>query len=138
MLAGDYLCYHHLAHDRGIEPFCPLCRVQNTPSEQTPIEDIVHLLSQCNGTKDTRDRLVPDLLNTVASYFPDNLLLCSPTHAQFCQFLLDCTSLNLPNSLRIPCDHPGFNQITRQCSNLIFAIHRQRNKQLKRLGCIST
>ena len=26
MLAGDYLCYYHLAHDRGTEPYCPLCK----------------------------------------------------------------------------------------------------------------
>ena len=139
MLAGDYLCYHYLAHDRGIEPYCPLCKGLSGPhpSEQPPIEDMVHVLTLCKGTKDTREGQIPDLLNTVAHYIPDNLLLSTPTHQQFTQFLLDCTSLNLPTNLRIPSNHPGFLDITRQCSKMIFAIHRHRMKQLSSLGCIA-
>ena len=136
MLAGDYLCYYHLAHDRGTEPYCPLCKDLTAPA-QTPTEDMVHLLTLCKGTKETRDRLLPDLLNPVASHSPDNLLLSFPPDKQFTQFILDCTSLNLPNKLRIPSNHPGFNNITRQCSRYIFAIHKHRSSQLQSIGCIA-
>ena len=145
ILSGDYLCYSNLAHDRGIEPFCRLCQAA-APSdrcsdqgqqEQTPIEDIIHLLTQCRATKDTRDRYIPDLLNHVADYIPSNHILFNPTHAQLTQFILDCSSLNLSNDLRIPTDHPGFIHITKFCSRLIYAIHRDRTKQLKSLGYIA-
>ena len=139
MLAGDYLCYYYLAHDRGTQPYCVLCKGLPGPNPPAvpPIEDMVHVLTQCRGTKDTREELIPDLLNTVAIFNPDNLLLFNPTDNQLTQFLLDCTSLNLPNNLRIPSNHPGFHDITRQCSKMIFAIHRQRTKQLKIIGCIA-
>ena len=91
ILSGDYLCYSNLAHDRGIEPFCRLCQAAAPPEqgqqEHAPIEDIVHLLTQCKATKDTRDRYIPDLLNHVADYLPSNQILCNPTHAQLTQFI---------------------------------------------------
>ena len=81
MLAGDYLCYYYLAHDRGTQPYCVLCKGLSGPNPPAlpPIEDMVHVLTQCRGTKDIREELIPDLLNTVALYNPDNLLLFNPT-----------------------------------------------------------
>ena len=145
ILSGDYLCYSNLALDRGIEPFCRLCQAA-APSdrcsdqgqqEQTPIEDIIHLLTQCRATKDTRDRYIPDLLNHVADYIPSNHILFNPTHAQLTQFIFDGSSLNLSNDLHIPTHHPGFIYITKYCSRLIYAIHRDRTKQLKFFGYIA-
>ena len=139
LLSGDYLCYSQLAHDRGSDPLCRLC-LNLAPlidPSQAPAEDIVHLLTQCRATRDTRDRHLSDLLNSVADHHPNNLLLTNPSHIQLTQFLLDCTSLNLPNDMRIAANHPGFIHITMHCSKLIFAIHKDRSKQLKTLKCIA-
>ena len=139
LLSGDYLCYSQLAHDRGTDPHCRLCQnfAPLTDPTQTPAEDTVHLITQCKATRDTRDRHLPDLLNTVADHHPTNILLSNPSHFQLTQFILDCTSLNLPNDMRIAANHPGFIRITMHCSKLIFAIHNDRSKQLKTLKCIT-
>ena len=89
MLGGDYLSYATLAHDRGLEPHCRLCR--ELSHHPTPAEDLVHILTRCKATAETRCRVLPDLLNTVAKSLPDNKLLCSPTHEVLTQFILDCS-----------------------------------------------
>ena len=135
LLAGDYLCHSQLAHD----PHCRLCQnlAPLTDQAQAPPEDIIHLLTQCRATRDTRERHLSDLLNTIADHYPYNLLLSNHSNIQLTQFLLDCTSLNLPNDMRIAANHPGFIPTTMHCSKLIFAIHKDRSKQLKSLECIA-
>ena len=86
MLAGDYLCYVNLAHDRGIDPHCRLC--QALSSHPAPAEDLVHLLTRCRGTADTRNRVMPNLLNTIAQHFPSNRLLTNPAHIQLHLYLI--------------------------------------------------
>ena len=119
MLGGDYLCYATLAHDRGIDPFCRLC--SQLSHHPTPAEDMVHLLTRCRATADTRDRVLPELLNTVVKSFPNSKLLHGISHDHLTQFILDCSSLNLPVDIHVPHTHPHFMNITRQCSTLTFA-----------------
>ena len=135
MLSGDYQCFSNLAHDRGVEPHCRMC--QELSIQQPPEEDLVHLLTRCRATADTRHRIMPELLNTVADSIPNNKLLTNPTHEVLTQFILDCSSLNLPNTVRVPTNHPGYIQITRQCSNLINGIHKDRTRQLKAMNLLS-
>ena len=81
LLSGDYLCYSQLAHDRGSDPHCRLCHnlAPLIDPSQAPVEAIVlHLLTQCRVTRDTRDMHLPDLLNSVADHHPNNFLL--PTY----------------------------------------------------------
>ena len=134
MLAGDYLCYAHLAHDRGADPHCRMC--QQIIHHPAPAEDMVHVLTRCRATADTRGRIMPDLLNTLASLIPNNRLLSGITNDLLTQFILDCTSLNLPVDVRVPHNHPGFNSIARQCSSLIYAIHKDRSRQMKAMGLL--
>ena len=94
----------------------------------------MHILTACRVTKDTRSRVTPDLLNTVADHFPINKILVLPSPMTTTQFLIDCSSLNLDNGTRISQAHPAFTQITKQCSSYIFAIHSERLRQLRRLG----
>ena len=136
ILAGDYLCYAFLAHDRGISPHCRLCH-DLSPHLAAPPEDYEHLLTSCRATTDTRDSRMPGLLNTVAQYCVNNRLLSQTSHPHMTQFLIDCASLNLPTDIPVPYDHPGYSAISRQCSILINAIHRDRTKQLKSLGLLS-
>ena len=134
MLSGDYLCCASLAHDRGIDPQCRMCQVLST--HPSPTEDLVHLLTMCRATADTRNRILPELLNTVASSDPSNSLLTSTNHDTLTQFILDCSSLNLPANTRVPPNHPGFVNITKQCSNFINGIHKERTRQMKALGLL--
>ena len=138
MLAGDYLCYATLAHDNRSEPYCRLCSnfISLSALTKPPIEDIVHVLTGCKGTRDTRERIMPDLLNTVSDHFPRNRILENPSHEVVTQFIIDCSSLNLDNDMRINHCHPDFTLITKQCSSFIYAIHSDRLRQLKRLGAI--
>ena len=97
---------------------------------------MVHLLTRCRATSDTRDRIMPDLFNILANFIPNNRLLISPAHDLLTQFLLDCSSLNLPVDVRVPPNHPGFTSITRQCSSLIYAVNMEISRQLKAMGLL--
>ena len=134
MLAGDYMCYANLAHDRGLDPQCRVCQVLH--HHPAPTENLMHLLTRCRATADTRDRIMPELINTVAKYFPSNRILFGPNHSILTQFILDCSSLNLPTNTRVPPIHKGFIPITKECSNLIYAIHQDRTRQMKALGLL--
>ena len=107
------------------------------PSHPTPVEDYEHLLTQCRATADTREDKLATLINTVAYYtHNNNSILNNPPPSLLTQFMLDCTSLNLPTDMRIPPDYPGYIDIARQCSVTINAIHRDRRRQLNALGLL--
>ena len=134
MLSGDYLSYVNLDHDRGLGPHCRMCQViSELPA---PPEDLTHILTSCRATADTRTRIMPTLLNTVSDHYPRNRLLVSVSHEILTQFILDCSSLNLPNDVRIHPNHPGYLSISQQCSNLVYGIHKDRTRQLKALGLL--
>ena len=137
MLAGDYQCYEYLAQDRGTEPYCRLCLSSIHPSQQPSTESIGHILTQCTAKSNTRGSYLPGLLNTVAKYAATHSLLTDPASTQLSQFLLDCSSLNLSNDFRVTSYHPGFTPITKQCSVMIFAIHKERTRQLMASGLIA-
>ena len=130
MLAGDYQCYASLARDRDMDPHCRLCR-SLAPHRNAPEEDLIHLLTICQATAVTRARLVTQLLNTVATFFPQNEILDNPNHATLTQFILDCTSLNLPNTIRVSSNHPNLVHLLASCSDLCYAIHKDRLRQLR-------
>ena len=135
MLAVDYLCYDHLGCDRGTDPCCRLC--QTFSNHPAPAEDMVHLLARCRATEDIRNRVLPDLMNILAKFHLTNRLLSASSHDHLTQFILDCSSLNLPNDIRVPPNHMGFISITKQCSCLVFAIHKERTRQLKAMDLLA-
>ena len=134
MLAGDYQCFANLASDQGIEPHCRMCELLS--SHPSPVEDLEHILTRCRATADTRNRIIPELLNTLAGCYPGNGLLTKITHATLTQFILDCSSLNLQTHIRVPPNHPGFKSIAKLCSNFINGIHRDRTRQLKAMNLL--
>ena len=79
---------------------------------------------------------MPEILNTLAVSFPHNRLLCSPTQNLLTQFILDCSSLNPPSDIRISSSHLCSNSIIKLCSSLMYALHKDRTRQLKSLGLI--
>ena len=67
-----------LAKERGTDPRCRIC--SSTTYLPAPTEDIIHILTHCRGTADTRQRMIPNLLNTVHMFFPDNQILQKQDH----------------------------------------------------------
>ena len=129
MLAGDYPCQMYLSSDNAS---CLLCQslLQGQP---TPTEDMVHLLTRCKATADTRSGLIPDLLNTISQYLPTNSILANPNQVHLTQFILDPTSLNLPMNIRLSPDHPALTTVLTSCRNVCFAVHKDRTRKLKQL-----
>ena len=135
MLAGDYLCYATLAIERGGDPQCRLC--SSTTGCPAPSEDIIHILTRCRGTEETRGRLIPELLKTVSKFFPSNAILSQHDHQALTQFILDCSSPNLPTSTRIDPNHPKINEVIRTCRDICHAMHTDRIRRLKALGLLN-
>ena len=70
--------------------------------------ELEHVLVVCKATQLVRDRLLPELLNTVLSVQPSSsILLPNRDNLILSQFLLDCTSVNLPETYRVPAHNPG-------------------------------
>ena len=122
-LSGDFLTGERLGIDQGADPQCRLCLAT--------IESTDHILVHCRSLQEVRERLLPELLNTVASVDPASQILVNPTSPHLTQFLLDCTSLNLPNSYRISPQIPGLNQIFKIARDWCFALCNERKRQLK-------
>ena len=98
-LTGDFLCGERRALDTpGSDPKCLLCLV--------PVESLEHILVSCRATAEVRHRLYPELLNTVLQVQPNCSILHGCSMSQLTQFLLDCTSINLQDTLRIPSHNP--------------------------------
>ena len=129
MLAGDYPCQAFLYEDSTA---CRLCQF-HYPTHPPPTEDMIHLLTRCRATSETRARVIPDMLNALSQYFPSSLILNNPTHTILTQFLLDPTSLNLPLSARVSPNHPALPTILTSCRNICFSIHKDRIRQLGQL-----
>ena len=85
-----------------------------------------------------RSRLYAELVNTIAQVQPNcNILREIPSAPILAQFILDCTSLNLPQSIRIPTHNPGIVKICKISRDWCYAISCERlclfrkHKQLK-------
>ena len=99
-LIGDILSHEKLSRERGGDPSCRLCH--------SPIEDVTHILVDCPKMAETRQRLLPELLNLVADIQPQNCLLDSSktSSRDLAQFILDPSSSNLASTHRISFQHP--------------------------------
>ena len=131
ILSGDYPCFAYTSNDVQTTKHCKLCQALR-PHTLAPVEDMVHVLTMCRATANTRTRVLPDLLNIVSQHYPNNRLLSAVSHSQFTQFLLDPTSLNLPTSIRIPSNSAKLPDVIRGCRLLCYAIHKDRTRQLKK------
>ena len=125
-LCGDYLTSERLSLDQGLSPHCKLCLA--------PVETIEHVLTLCRGTRAIVERLLSELLNTVLEVQPNCAILNNPTQPYLTQFILDCTSLNLPDSYRVPAHNPNVTRIMEISCDWCHAISKERARQLKQLG----
>ena len=106
-LTCDFFCNELISrYQPAISSACVLC-----PSP-SPVDSIEHALVSCLAMTEIRSRLYPELVNTVAQVKPNcDILRENPSAPVLTQFILDCTSLNLPQTLRIPADQPGIDKI---------------------------
>ena len=125
-LVGDYFHAQRLALDQPhLSPACKLC--------SAPVETSEHVLVTCSATAECRRRILPDLLNAVAAIQPTSHILGSPTKGQLVQFILDCTSMNLDNNLRIPTHNPRVTEMFHISRDWCFSISKERTRQLSKL-----
>ena len=111
------------AFDNGNNPQCKLCLF--------PEETVEQVLTQCRATADTHGRLLPELMNTVLQVQPNCAILSTPLQLQYLtQFLLDCTSLNLPATFRVPAHNPHVFKIFAVSRNWCYAINSVRKRLL--------
>ena len=124
-LTCDFITNERLSLDQpSLSPACDLC--------QAPVDSIEHVLAVCRATNDVRSRLLPDLLNTVAIVQPRCSLLLNTAGADILtQFILDCTSLNLPDPFRIPAHNPDISAVFRNSRDFCFSISNERSHLLK-------
>ena len=141
MLTGDYLTYSRIVTDRQTgDPSCRLCRKLTVPLSLTPppAETIPHILTECRGTAEVRERIIPELLNSLLLAKPNHpylisqpsLYILNPTLAQF---ILDCTSFNLPDSHRLDINCNQLVTVYNVSRDFCYAVHSSRMSQLKYL-----
>ena len=126
-LTCDYLTNERISIDKpNLSAACDLC--------QHHTDSIEHVLTSCRATAEVRRRLYPELVNTVNKVQPmSNILLQHPPDNILAQFILDCTSLNLPESLRIPAHNTGISEVYRISRDWCFAINSERCRLLSKL-----
>ena len=125
-LTCDYLTNERLSLEHpGKNPACQLC-------EEAPTDTIEHVVMACKATAEVRERLLPELLNVVAKVQPDcQILDILPPTPVMTQFVLDCTSFNLPDHVRIPYHNPQTSEIYRVSRNWCYGINNERSRLLQ-------
>ena len=136
-LTCDFFCNELLSHSQpSISPACDFC-----PSP-APVDSIEHALVSCLPMTEIKSRLYAELVNTIAQVQPNcSILREIPTAPVLAQFILDCTSPNLPQSIRIPAHNPGIVKICKISRDWCFAISCERlrlSKQLKQMKAKTT
>ena len=126
-LTGDYLHAERLALDQPhLSPACKLC--------SAAVESTEHVLTNCIATAECRRRILPELLQTtVAAVQPMSHVITNPTSPNLTQFLLDCTSINLDQSLRVPAHNPKVSDIFKVTRDWCFAVNNERLRLLKQI-----
>ena len=122
-LCGDFLTAERLSRDNNTSPQCKLCL--------TAVETTAHVLTKCRATSEVQRDLIPTLLNTIQDIDPHNHILLSPIPTEYLtQFLLDCTSPNLPEPYRIPAHNPCVGDIFKITRNWCYRSSKLRSRLL--------
>ena len=132
-LTCDYLTNERLAKDRPyLSSTCDLCTDHGTDCT----DSIEHVLTSCKATREVRSRLYSELVNTVALVQPMcAILTCHPLPPDILtQFILDCTSANLPESFRIPLHNPDISKVYKISRDWCYGISSERSRLLKTIS----
>ena len=104
---------------------CSLCTAVITDSTE-------HVLVSCRKLSEVRNRLFPELMNKVSQVQPmSGILSANVPPLILTQFILDCSSPNLPSNYRIPAHNPMISEIYRAARDWCFAIANERFRLLK-------
>jgi len=124
-LCGDIYTQKRKSKYKGGSAICRLCDCQE-------IEEIVHIITTCTSYDDMRERILNEMRIVCDSKLPETFFNeISQDKRLLTQFILDCTSMNLPN--RISPDSDFFIEILRLSRDLCYGISRQRTEKLKLL-----
>ena len=132
MLLGDFLTFETRALQSGGSPHCRIC-----PSP-APSENLTHVLILCVATSEIRSRFLLELESTLEltkTKIDFQNIIKNPMI--FEQFVLDSTSMNLDNYMRIHIEDPALMNVTKTCRDMCHAIGTERNRRLKLLKDLS-
>ena len=138
MLCGDYYTYKMEANYQGGSPNCRLCsqaepRPGKSDISESKIENIEHILTVCSIYSDVRDRVLIQMKNILEDMeFMDSIQQIFSNNHHLTQFILDCTSFNLP--VRIKYDDENASTIFALSRDLCFSINKRRLQMLKNLA----
>ena len=124
-LCCDLVTGEILGRQQGGDPSCRLCLA--------PLESTEHIIATCRPLSQIRERLLPELLNTVKDIAPECKILADPHSEHLTQFLLDCTSLNLPNGYRLSPENSDTLKVFKLSRDWCYTLMRERSSKLKAL-----
>ena len=137
MLCKDYYTYEKRADQSGGSPHCRSCSGTNQESpNNSPAEDLLHILTDCSAYLHIRDRILPEfafLCLQSKSRLKFNDILSD--RSKLCQFILDPTSLNL--DARINLSDPYLGEFFKLSRDYCYSIHTTRMKILQQKFQIS-
>ena len=127
-LSGNYLTYGVRAAQSGGSPRCRLC-LAGQESGATE-ESVSHVISTCSAMEEERIRLLAEFSQLCTmTQNSINFGAIKEDEKQLCQFVLDPTSLSLPNQVSL--NDPLVTQFYRLSREYCFLIDKTRIRLLK-------
>ena len=134
MICGDYYTYELRGNQNGTSVHCRICLA--------PSESIIHVVALCPGTSEPRQRITSELETCLVptsndssiftkSLTKDEFLHLTSNDKMWTQFLIDCSSYNLPDWARIDFNDKNLNEIFKLCRDMLYSIHSMRLAKLK-------
>ena len=127
MLCNDLYTYKRKSDYQGGSPHCRLC--------QESIEDLDHIIAQCSAYSDVRDRIL-DEIEIICS--ESNSLInfeeIKKTQKHLTQFILDCSSLNLPSRFNIYDEN--IYKMFRISRDFCYYVKKTRSERLKSISAV--
>ena len=130
LLCDDLYTYEKRAKYDGGSPNCRLCFKEE--QQENIIENVTHIISICEAYTDIRERIKNEIKSVSLNILPETSIhdiLGNP--AMFTQFIVDCTSHNLP--VRIIPSSEIFTKIMNLSRDLCYGILKKRSEKLNEL-----
>ena len=124
----DLYTYEMKASFQGGSPDCRLCEPSATPF--TNVENLSHIIASCDAYKDIRRRILLQIEIVVRQSANQIDFQCILLNKELLtQFILDCTSLNLPT--RVSPSDEVCSRIFQLSRDLCFSILKKRISMLR-------
>ena len=124
-LCDDLYSYEKKSKYQGGSPFCRLCTEQSTENENN-----IHIIATCEAYSEIRKYRKDNIIYVCNEATPAfNIDPIMQEKTLFTQFILDCTSMNLPH--RIIPESDLFISVLKLSRDLCFGITKLRTEKLK-------